>query len=365
MMTCKDMEQNLSAYLEDILSPDEKRLLEEHLASCPRCRKAIEDLKKAGTLLREVEEVEPPPWFAQKIMSRVREEAKQKEGILRRMFYPLRTKVPIQAFATVLIAVLAFYVYRAGEPQMKVVVSPPAAVSEAGREQAPATTTDIREPGPAGTVKEKAVPKKEAAKDKAMMVPSPLEGVKETIHAEEEHLFKKSKTIADDTGDADKKRSDKEQKTEQAVKPALSKSRQELPKSLKAPSPAPEYRQREPGSFASADARVSRKLEEAPAAPYAIGAAAGKPAHFGVTLYVKDPGIAVSETEALLRKSGARKIKRQTSVDKYFLSAELKAKNLRNFLDKLKTIGETAEKELPAYTEDRDISVMIELLPNH
>ena len=61
-----------------------------------------------------LEEVEPPPFFEQRIMSRVREEAGRKQGILRRLFYPLHIKVPIQALATILVAVLAFYVYQTG-----------------------------------------------------------------------------------------------------------------------------------------------------------------------------------------------------------------------------------------------------------
>ncbi len=69
--------------------------------------------------MQGLEEVEPPPFFEQRIMSRVREEAGQKQGILRKLFYPLHIKIPIQALATLLVAVLAFYVYQKGEPEMK------------------------------------------------------------------------------------------------------------------------------------------------------------------------------------------------------------------------------------------------------
>ena len=69
-------------------------------------------------------EVEPPPFLEQRIMSRIREEAGQKKGLLRRLFYPLHIKVPIQALASILIAVIGFYVYQTGEPEMKQIVSP-------------------------------------------------------------------------------------------------------------------------------------------------------------------------------------------------------------------------------------------------
>jgi anti-sigma factor RsiW len=101
MLLCNDIEHNLSAYLEGTLSPEVKTIVEEHLASCPHCTKAVENLKKTEKLAREMEEVEPPPWFAQKIMSHVREEAQLKESLFRKLFYPLHIKIPIQALTTV------------------------------------------------------------------------------------------------------------------------------------------------------------------------------------------------------------------------------------------------------------------------
>ncbi|MCX5818881.1 MAG: DUF2275 domain-containing protein, partial [Deltaproteobacteria bacterium] len=113
-MTCNEIENRLPAYLEDLLSPEEKKSIAGHLASCPRCSRAFAGLKKAEQLVQGLGEVEPPPFFEQRIMSRVREEAGQKQGILRRLFYPLHIKVPIQALATLLVAVLAIYVYQTG-----------------------------------------------------------------------------------------------------------------------------------------------------------------------------------------------------------------------------------------------------------
>jgi anti-sigma factor RsiW len=118
-MTCNEIENLLSAHLEDLLSPEEKKGVEGHLASCPRCRQSLSHLKEAEDILHGLEEVEPPPFFEQQIMTRVREEAGQKQRFLRRLFYPLYINVPIQSLATLLIAVLGFYVYQQGEPEMK------------------------------------------------------------------------------------------------------------------------------------------------------------------------------------------------------------------------------------------------------
>jgi hypothetical protein len=59
-----------------------------------------------------LEDIEPPAWLSQKVMTRVREEAAPKEGILHKLFYPLHIKLPIQAIATILVAVSAFYVFK-------------------------------------------------------------------------------------------------------------------------------------------------------------------------------------------------------------------------------------------------------------
>ena len=40
-MTCKEIEDRLPAYLEDLLSPEEKENIERHLAVCSRCRRAL------------------------------------------------------------------------------------------------------------------------------------------------------------------------------------------------------------------------------------------------------------------------------------------------------------------------------------
>jgi len=132
-MTCNEIENLLPAYREDLLSPEERKIITGHLASCPRCSRAFADLKKAEALVRSLREVEPPPFFEQRIMSRVREEAGKKRGILRCLFYPLHIKVPIQALATLLVAVLTFYVYQSGDPEMKRMAPLPIPLTELGK----------------------------------------------------------------------------------------------------------------------------------------------------------------------------------------------------------------------------------------
>lgn len=118
-MTCEDREKKLPAYLEGELPPQEMEEIEAHLASCETCRSTLENLKAADHLVRNLGDVEPPPWMKQQIMARVREAHAESEGFWRKFFYPLHIKIPVQAFAVIVITVLAFYVYRQDEPQLR------------------------------------------------------------------------------------------------------------------------------------------------------------------------------------------------------------------------------------------------------
>ena len=125
-MECKGIRERLSAYLEGAASLEEKSLIEHHLSSCQACGAVLEDLKKAAALVKGLEEVEPPAWMTQRVMSRIRAEEAAKKGLFRRLFYPLHVKIPIEAVATVLIAVAALYVFRSVEPKMSAVQAPSA-----------------------------------------------------------------------------------------------------------------------------------------------------------------------------------------------------------------------------------------------
>jgi len=116
-MTCRDIEDSLPAYLEGLLSPEDSARVRDHLASCPQCCKALADLERMGAILSGLEEVTPPPWLKQRIMTRVREEAQREKGFFRRLFSPLCLKIPLSTAALLIISVLAFQVYRTQEPQ--------------------------------------------------------------------------------------------------------------------------------------------------------------------------------------------------------------------------------------------------------
>ena len=155
MKTCKDIKNSLPLYSDDLLSADEKTAVEKHLTECADCSKALADLKKTAAITQELSEVEPPPWFKQKIMARVREEA-EKKSFAQKWFYPLRIKIPVQIMATVVIAILAVYIYRSGDEQMKAVLpEAPQSVMEDKQGPTPAEIPKSKKAAPASVAEEK------------------------------------------------------------------------------------------------------------------------------------------------------------------------------------------------------------------
>ncbi len=103
----------LSEYLDGAVTPAEKLLIEKHLAECGDCRKSLLELEKTVQHLRDLGELEPPPWLAVRIMARVREEAGREKGLLRRLLQvPLRWRVSVEAAALVFLCVTGYLVYR-------------------------------------------------------------------------------------------------------------------------------------------------------------------------------------------------------------------------------------------------------------
>jgi predicted anti-sigma-YlaC factor YlaD len=47
-MNCKQVRDNLSPYLDQVLSQEEVNLVEKHLEKCSSCRQELIDLKKPG-----------------------------------------------------------------------------------------------------------------------------------------------------------------------------------------------------------------------------------------------------------------------------------------------------------------------------
>ncbi len=64
-MSCEELSEELSAYLDGELSPDERTALEAHLERCPRWREELGSLRAVSELLASLPRVEPSEEFSQ------------------------------------------------------------------------------------------------------------------------------------------------------------------------------------------------------------------------------------------------------------------------------------------------------------
>ena len=136
----------LSEYLDGAVTPAEKSLIEKHLAECGDCRKSLRELEKTVQHLRNLGELEPPPWLAVRIMARVREEAGREKGLLRRLLQvPLRWRVSVEAAALVFLCVTGYLVYRNVSSELPQ-ITPLSGVPR--EEPAPAAPPEARSPKP-------------------------------------------------------------------------------------------------------------------------------------------------------------------------------------------------------------------------
>jgi len=66
-MNCNEVMDNLSLYLDDELSEEEKILMDEHLKNCPECSKELEEYRKVIRLLNELPDEEPPEGYCKRL----------------------------------------------------------------------------------------------------------------------------------------------------------------------------------------------------------------------------------------------------------------------------------------------------------
>jgi hypothetical protein len=112
-MDHESIRNKLSAYLDGAVTPVEKAQIEKHLAECDACRESFQELEKTVRHLRNLGELEPPPWLSARIMARVRAEAGREKGLLRRLLQvPLRWRISVEAVALVFLSVTGYLVYR-------------------------------------------------------------------------------------------------------------------------------------------------------------------------------------------------------------------------------------------------------------
>lgn len=106
-MDCKELREQLSSYLDNVLPEDEMNRLKEHLLKCSDCQKELAELQKTVNILKSLEEIVPPASFRRELRSKL--EKAQKTTLANKwLSYLSRRSVwmPVAAAAFVLLLVL-------------------------------------------------------------------------------------------------------------------------------------------------------------------------------------------------------------------------------------------------------------------
>ncbi len=351
-MECQDVRKILSAYLEGMVSPEDQELIDQHLASCRACSTALYELNRTGEALKNLKEVEPPPWMKQKIMARVREEAEPKKGFIQKLFYPLHIKVPLEAFATVLIAVIAVYVFKAVEPQMKGLQVPSSREPVIARQEAPYPAK-----APAAET--------QAPREKAVAPETPVKTIEKELAVAQKEDERRARV---DEEVAAKKLKEAPKKEAALSSPAEAPKIGESPTGERPPSPpaaagiAPT---REDKMAAAEGATQERKeLKKAqPTAPSLRMAAKGKPEGMSIVVRAKDIRHAGEEAVSLLNQLGALRVDRASQESNEVITAKVKAEKIKELVEKLSLLGEVQEKDASPASLEKDATIRIEIIP--
>ncbi|HUO65829.1 MAG TPA: zf-HC2 domain-containing protein [Terriglobales bacterium] len=148
-MNCHDARELLSALLDDTLDARERSQVQAHLEGCADCRRELDSLRSTVSLLSRVERARAPLGFVDRVMAGVHPVPWYRR-LGRLVFLPLSVKLPIEAGAMLVIALLGVYLLQS-TPELKDAARPdlPAMTSrEEAPPAAPAPAPSIPAPAP-------------------------------------------------------------------------------------------------------------------------------------------------------------------------------------------------------------------------
>jgi hypothetical protein len=346
-MICKDIEGKLAAYQEEALSPEEKSLVEAHLGTCVKCSSVLADLKKTVDLLKDLPEVKPPPWFTQKIMAQVREESEQKGGLLRKLFYPFHIKIPIEAFATLLVVVIGVHIFRATAPEIRTVV------------QAPQAEIQQTTP-PEAPLKEPTRIAKDALETKGradFLAPPTLEKTVTSLPpAGKLSPTEHEQGPAAPAPSATDKAMEKKQEGLREASRLQQKS---------ASPPALQVREKEPLGAAGAAQKDKGELKKLGAAQPSKSAQAVKRAVTTLSVQVTDVQAAILEIERIFTRLGAQSVSRESRDGNVYIAVLLQTERTVELLQQLSRVGIVQQKDISKESKEDNTLFRIEVTRNN
>jgi len=118
MTDCSEIRNLLSEYLDDALDAKAKALADEHLRTCPACRKELDSLKTLVKGIGSLESVKAPADFLDRLHKRMERPSKISQ-MREWLFYPLRVKIPLQLAGAAVIALILFSILPLQQSSLK------------------------------------------------------------------------------------------------------------------------------------------------------------------------------------------------------------------------------------------------------
>jgi anti-sigma factor RsiW len=107
-MNCRKAQEELSAYVDDMLLPEEKKELEQHIAACGSCKLQLAQLRLYAKTMAGLPKVKAPGDFLKKVNERIARRS-DFESVIRGFFKPSANKTRAGAVLVTIVAVFAIY----------------------------------------------------------------------------------------------------------------------------------------------------------------------------------------------------------------------------------------------------------------
>ena len=123
-MECSRSKELLSDYIDGILDARTKALLEEHLVVCKGCSEDLASLKALVQEMGSLKSLEAPRDFLEKVHERIEQRSKFGQ-IMRKLFFPVRIKVPLELATVTAMAILILAVLNVQQPKKQEIAHVP------------------------------------------------------------------------------------------------------------------------------------------------------------------------------------------------------------------------------------------------
>jgi hypothetical protein len=138
-MNCHETRERLSDLLDEALPAPGLAEVRAHLDGCPECRRELDQLRATVGILSRIERPRAPVGFVDRVTAAAHPVPWYRK-LGRRIFFPLNIKLPAQAAAMLLVAVLGVYLLQR-TPELRDAARPELGTSQRNAEPSGATSS--------------------------------------------------------------------------------------------------------------------------------------------------------------------------------------------------------------------------------